>query len=510
MNSAATHTVETRAGRLAGCEKDGILRFCGIPYAKPPVGALRWRAPEPAEPWTGLREAQRFGPIAPQAPSALETMMGAAGAEQSEDCLYLNVWTPSLTGKRPVMVWLHGGAFVFGAGSQALYNGKHLAKRGAVVVTVNYRLGALGFANLRDASGGALPGTGAEGLADQILALRWVKANIAAFGGNPDNIVLFGESAGAMSTAALLASDAARGLFHKAIAQSGAAHIGHDRERSAKVAHALLKKLGLSKADAARALELPRAAIVNAQTALLADTRLGRGEKLGQLPFQPTIDGEILTAKPIEAVRAGAARGIPLLAGTTREEWRLFTAANPATRMMRARTFADRIGKLAGPGHAEAMLEAYGEGSAFDRFNAMMTDKVFAIPAIRLLEAQGAHAPAFAYRFDWASRLLGGIMGSCHGLDIGFTFGTHNLKLASAFFGKGRDADALCEAMQQSWIDFAATGNPATGLTGPWPRYDTDSRATMMFGDGAPHLARDPAARRRQAWDPIPERRLGP
>jgi len=508
MNSASIHTLETRAGRLAGFEKEGILRFCGIPYAKPPVGPLRWRMAEPAEPWAGVREALRFGPIAPQAPSALETLMGAASAAQSEDCLYLNVWTASCEGKRPVMVWLHGGAFIFGAGSQGLYNGKRLAARGVVVVTVNYRLGALGFLNLRDAGDGALPGTGAEGLADQLLALEWVKANIAQFGGDPDNVTLFGESAGAMSTAAHLSNP--RGLFHKAIAQSGAAHIGLDRERSARVAQALLKKLGLSGTDAAHALAAPYAKIVNAQTALLADTRLGRGEKLGQLPFQPTIDGEVLSVKPIEAVRAGAARGIPLLTGTTREEWKLFSAANPATRIMRMRSFEARIGKLAGPGYAEAMLEAYGEGSAFERFAAMMTDKVFAVPAIRLLEAQGACAPVFAYRFDWASKLLGGIMGSCHALDIGFVFGSYDVKLASAFFGKGPKADALSEAMQKSWVAFAASGDPATDSTGDWPGYDVDSRATMMFGDGAPHVARDPNPARRQAWNPIPERRLGP
>jgi para-nitrobenzyl esterase len=348
-------------------------------------------------------------------------------------------------------------------------------------------------------------------LADQILALQWVKANIEAFGGDPDNVTLFGESAGAMSTAALMGSDAARGLFHKAIAQSGAAHIGYDRERSARVAHTLLAKMGLSKSDAHHALEAPSDAIVKAQIALLAEARDGSDpKKLGSLPFQPTIDGEILSVKPIEAVRAGSARGVPLLTGTTREEWKLFTAANPAMRLMRARSFESRIARIAGADHAGTMLAAYGSGSAYERFNAMMTDKVFALPAIRLLEAQGAHTPVYGYRFDWASKLLGGIMGSCHALDIGFTFGTYGAKLAAAFFGKGPEADALSSAMQESWVAFAKTGDPTTNTTGPWPRYDAASRATLMFGDGAPHVTHDPNAARRQAWDPIPEKRLGP
>ena len=502
---------EFSAGRISGLRKDGILRFAGLPFARPPIGALRWRMPEPSEPWIGVRDATRFGPVCPQAPTQLEMLIGSTLGEQAEDCLYLNVWTPACDGvKRPVMVWIHGGAFMIGAGSQAVYNGEALAARDVVVVTINYRLGAFGFVDLRDATDGALPGSGAEGLADQILALHWVKKNISEFGGDPGNITLFGESAGGMSTAALLAAPAARGLFHKAIAQSGAAHIGYDRERAAQVACAVLDELGLSPRDVARALDVPYGAIVRAQIAVQAASREGKnGRRLGSLPFQPTIDGAILDGAPIAAIRRGAAHDVPLLTGTTREEWKLFSAANPGTRLMSAKSLSARIERLAGEAAPE-MLAAYDGGSVFERFTALMTDKVFAVPCIHLLEAQGTHAPVYTYRFDWRSKLLGGIMGSCHALELGFVFGTYRERLAGAFFGTGPEADALSETMIDAWVNFARHGTPQTNLTGDWPSYDSKSRQTLIFGDGPPTLTSAPNERRRKAWEAIPERRLGP
>lgn len=506
-----TVLIDTAEGRLTGERCGDLVCFKGIPFAKPPVGPLRWRMPESAEPWTGVRDATRFGRVCPQAPTQLEMVMGSTMGEQAEDCLYLNVWTPGCDGaKRPVMVWIHGGAFMIGAGSQGVYNGEMLAARGVVVVTINYRLGGFGFLDLADASNGALPGTGAEGLADQILALHWIKRNIREFGGDPANVTLFGESAGGMSVAALMAAPAARGLFHKAIAQSGAAHIGYDRERAARVGRAVLDELELSPSNAARALEIPYGVIVHAQIAVQADAREGKNtRKLGSLPFQPTIDGQILDGAPIAAIRAGSATGIPLLTGTTREEWKLFSAPNPATRLMSAKNFTARIERLAGEAAAD-MLAAYDGASVFERFNALMTDKVFTIPAIRLAEAQGVHAPVFAYRFDWRSKLLGGIMGSCHGLELGFVFGTYRERLAGAFFGTGPEADALSKVMIDAWVNFARSGTPETGSTGSWPRYDAIKRQTSIFGDGSPLLVSAPNETRRRAWEMISEKRLGP
>ena len=505
MNSAIVETVETASGKLAGLRKDGITRFKGVPFARPPVGPLRWRMPEAPEPWTGVRDATKFGTVSPQAPTQLETLMGMTMGEQSEDCLFLNVWTPGCdAAKRPVMVWIHGGAFVIGAGSQGVYNGKAIAARDVVIVTINYRLGAFGFLDLSGASGGRCPGTGAEGLADQILALHWVKENISQFGGDPGNVTIFGESAGGMSIGALLGSPAARGLYHKAIPQSGAAHIGYDKERSARVGRAMLDLLEIAPEKAERAMEIPYGAIIRAQIAVLADSRDGHDErKLGRLPFQPAIDGGVLAEAPLDAIRQGSARGIPMMTGTTLEEWKLFTAANPRLRMMTSKNFNERVERLAGQAAPE-MIAAYAEGSPFERFNAVMTDKVFTMPAIKLLEAQSAHAPVFSYRFDWRSPILGGLMGSCHALELGFVFGTYRERLAGTFFGTGAAADALSSAMIDAWTNFARTGNPG------WQAYETPSRATTIFGDGAPHIVDAPNEARRAVWDKLPERRIGP
>ncbi len=506
-----TVVVDTPAGRLLGSRKGAIASFKGIPFARPPVGPLRWRLPEPGEPWAGVRDATVFAPTCPQAPTQLETFMGMGVGEQSEDCLFLNIWTPACDGaKRPVMVWIHGGAFVFGAGSHGVYHGGALAEHDVVVVTINYRLGAFGFLALGLASKGEAPGSGTEGLADQILALDWVKRNIASFGGDPGNVTIFGESAGGMSVSALLASPSARGLFHKAIAQSGAAHIGHDAERSVRAAQAFLEEMGLGDGEAHKATDARYSALIAAQIALLAKTNAGKdSRKLGALPFQPTIDGALIPAKPISLLREGAGRGIPLLTGTTKEEWRLFSTADPRLRLMSAKNFTERVERLAGEA-APAVLDVYDEGSPFERFNALMTDKAFTVPAARLAEAQARVAPVFCYRFDWRSNFLGGLMGACHALDIGFVFGTHKQRWAGTFFGTGTAAETLSRDMMEAWTAFAKNGDPSTASTGRWSRYDTSSRPTMIFGDGPPRLVERPDEARLRIWDRIAERRLGP
>jgi para-nitrobenzyl esterase len=505
MDQQTTHTVEIAQGQLKGFSRDGVLRFNGVPYAKPPVGPLRWRMAEPPEPWSGIREAARFGNIAPQIQGAAERLIGGTSGTQSEDCLYLNVWTPACDGaKRPVMVWIHGGAFVTGAGSLGTYNGKYLATRGdVVVVTINYRLGALGFLNLRDVTDGKIGATGAEGLSDQIMALRWVKQNIAAFGGDAGNVTVFGESAGAMSVGALLAAPSARGLFSKAILQSGAAHIGHTRQRSAKVARLFLEKLDAG--DAENLLALPHETILKAQADILDIPR-----DTGGLPFGPTVDGDVLPTRAIEQVRAGSTKGIPVFSGTTADEWKLFTAARPKLRLMDSAKLRRYTAGLVGADHADVLLDAYVTGSSFERWNAVMTDHSFAVPSARLLEAQGTYAPTFAYRFDWRSPLLGGILGACHALELGFVFGTYTEKMAGAFFGSGAKADALSAAMMEAWLAFARAGDPSNALTGAWPRYDAAGRATTMLGNGDPHVTDAPSDERRKAWDAIPEDRIGP
>ena len=510
-NIPETVTLEIPPGRLVGLRSGDVCEFRGIPFAKPPIEKLRWCMPEPAEAWAGVRDATHFAAVSPQAPTPFDSLLGGSLSLQSEDCLYLNVWTPGHEGGLwPVMVWVHGGAFVIGSGSQSIYNGARLAALGVVVVTLNYRLGALGFMSLARATDARVPGTGVVGLADQLLTLDWIKRNISVFGGDPDNVTIFGESAGAMSIAALLASPLASGQFHRAVVQSGNPYIGHTSEHSQRLAHAFLGALSIDRDDAWRLSQLPVTALLKAQTAVIASAHNGKDlQRLGRLPFQPAIGGSLLPLRPLEAIRQGSARGIPLLCGTTRDEWKLFTAVDPRMRLMSASQFDRRLERTAGEA-APLLQSVYAEGSPFERFNAFMTDRMFAVPTARLAEAQSNFAPVYSYRFDWRSKLLGGMFGACHALDLGFVFGTHAAGPASIFFGKGAEADSLANAMMDCWVAFASTGDPSTGSSGVWPRHHPGQQATMIFGDDPPHLGSAADLDRLDAWDAVPDYRLEP
>lgn len=512
MNQVVSARVEIAQGTLQGVARNGVLTFNGIPYAKPPVGKLRWCPPERAEGWAGVRDASGFGYIALQNASGADYLLGPTPGTQSEDCLYLNVQTPGCDdARRAVMVWIHGGAFVTGAGRIKYYQGKYLVPRGDIVlVTINYRLGAFGFLNLRDASddkppdasgGKLLPGTGAEGLADQVMALRWVKDNIAAFGGDPNNVTIFGQSAGGMSVGALLAMPSARGLFHKAIAQSGASDIGKPRDETAEVGRAVRDLL-----NGTDPLTAPWKDILKIQKRLLEQP-----PKPGRLLlFGPTVDGTTLPRRAIEAVAEGSAADVPVMTGTTRDEWKVFTggAQKPRDEAELRRLTVRMLGEE-NEEHVDALLAAYPNGSPFDKWNEINTDHAFFVPATRLLDAQGKHAQVYGYRFDWPSPFQGGALGSCHALELGFTFGTMCLEGAAGFFGTGKEAKALSHAMMDAWIAFARTGDPSTHTAGAWPPYDGGKRATMIFGDGAPYMEDAPNEARRKAWEAIPASHIG-
>ena len=298
-----TAIAQTAQGKLEGQIEDGLSVFRGVRFAQAPLGQLRFRAPQPAESWQGVRSAAEFGPIAPQIPNqALDALIGGDAQEQDEDCLYLNVWTPGLDGgERPVMVWIHGGGFTIGSGSEGYYSGAHLAARGdAVVVTINYRLGALGFLHL--------PALGETnfGMRDQVQALRWVQQNIAAFGGDPGNVTIFGESAGGMSVGSLMGSPEAAGLFHKAIPQSGAAHHSITLERAEEVGRQFADALGVDPGDAAGLRGAPAGKLLEASAAVEAATMAAIAEgAMPDMSFQPVVDGEFLETSAIEAVRGG-------------------------------------------------------------------------------------------------------------------------------------------------------------------------------------------------------------
>jgi len=478
--------VQTRSGRVQGEESGGIHVFKGIPYARPPVGELRFRPPQPDEPWQGVREATAFGSIAMQNPSPLESLFGAAPKPaMGEDCLHLNVWTPGLDGaRRPVMVWIHGGAFVTGSGSTPWYDGTTFATRGDVVlVTINYRLGAFGFLHLADAAGDSFAGSGNAGILDQAAALAWVRDNIAAFGGDPANVTIFGESAGAMSVGTLLGLPAATGLFRRAALQSGAASTVQTRERANEVAAAMLEALGIPAEDAERIRDVPAEELLAAQ-AKVSLAMAGAGG----LPFQPVHDGDALPRRPLDAVAEGSAAGISVLAGTTQDEARLFTSFDPnATPKDEAELLARCVGLIGSEERSRAAVEAYRrarpEGSLGDVWSAIMTDQIFRLPAARLLDAQSRQTDqTWMYLFTWATPAFGGTLGSCHALEIPFVFNNLDKPGASAFTGAATpEMQQLAETMQDAWIAFARTGDPNHPGLPRWERYEPGRRATMVF-----------------------------
>ena len=509
MNVAeATPVVaDTALGKLEGSRRGGVSVFKGIPFAT----VRRWHAPGAVAPWAGVRSARAAGAVAPQNPTPLEGLIGGAGKTvQSEDCLSLNVFTPACDGaKRPVMVWIHGGAFVTGAGSLGLYSGRALVSTGdVVVVTINYRLGNLGFLRLADVTGGRVPSTGSEGLADQIAALIWVRDNIAAFGGDAGNVTIFGESAGGMSVGSLLASPKARGLFHKAICQSGGGHIARSREHANRVAEVFLNHLGVVANDVTALERTPVEALLKAQADLLAEVDNHDPQKLGTMAFQPAIDGDVLTEWPIEAVRRGSAKGVALIAGTTTEEWKLWTALDTRFHTMDEEKLERWATRTFG-NEAPALLAADRDGTPYERYVSMQTDRAFREPTLRLLAAQAAHAPVYEYVFDWRSPAMGGAFGACHALELGFVFGSHSLPGADKFFGTGPEADAVNAAMMQTWTSFAHGRAPAAEGVEDWPQWSKAAPAAMVFGadSRAAHVTRFELPK---AWSALPDRLVGP
>ncbi|MFL6204291.1 MAG: carboxylesterase/lipase family protein [Acidimicrobiales bacterium] len=470
--------VELDGGRVSGTEDEGVLVFRGIPYAT----ADRFAPPAPAV-VRGDLAATAFGPIAPQAPGA---QFQRPDLEQHEQCLSLNVWTPGTSPRedgtaRPVMVWIHGGAFRSGSSASPLYEGTPLARRGdVVVVSINYRLGALGFLAHPSLSPEGEP-FGSWGLLDCVEALRWVATNIRAFGGDPGNVTIFGESAGGAAVSLLCVMPVARGLFHKAIVQSGAP-LALDVAAAAALAEDLAGAVGASDVPALR--DVPLADLLDAQARL--EARVDRA-------FVPVIDGvTIPLARPLKTLAQGSAAGVPLLIGTNVDEWKLWAAADPHSRdldedrlraRLDARFGADRAGDVIDALRA-ARADRGEPADAKDLFYAAESERTFRVPGLRMALAQAGNAPTFAYLFEWGSPAMGGWLGACHGLEIAFVFGTQGRGELAAFTGSGPEADALAEQMMDAWLAFAHTGDPSTA-TLRWPRYEAEARPTMVFGRSA-------------------------
>ena len=499
--------VETRSGKLQGVYENGLSVFKGIPYATPPVGALRWLPPQPVKPWPGVRSAENFGPIAFQPAPEFQAPREPLPVEsQDEDCLFLNVWTPGLDDKkRAVMVWIHGGGYSLGSGSEPNQPNRHtLSLRGDIVlVTINYRLGPLGFLHLNEITGGKIPATGNEGLLDQVAAVRWVRDNIAAFGGDPANITIFGESAGAMSVGALLALPAAKGLFHKAVMQSGASTC-HSLEDAVTEATKLVKALGLTGRDADKLRRIPAQTLIETQHTMWA-------WKIRGAPVEPVIDGKVLPVLPLDAVQAGSAKDITIMAGSNLDEGTLFYGMEPRIVNQNEDDLIRRTGRIVPEKDVPALVEAYRQALA-DRWGrtptpgeiyvAISGDSQFRLPGLRMVEAQQRlGTPAFSYLFDFVGTAAQ--LGSCHSLDVGFIFSSTTRE----FHGAGPIIDRLTMQMQEAWTAFARTGNPTCPSLGNWPDYGRQRR-TMVLGRDSRVVAA-PYETERRAWDTIENKWLG-
>lgn len=470
--------VRTKAGSLRGAREDGLLVFRGVPYASPPVGALRFAPPQPMPAWTDTRDARADGPIAPQGRSRLAHIMGDFERPQSEDCLTLNVWTPAAdAGKRPVVLWIHGGAYSSGAGSLPWYSGASFARNGDMVaVSINYRLGALGFLYLPGVSDGNL------GLQDQVLALRWVRDNIAAFGGDPDNVTVIGQSAGAGSIALHMTMPSAQGLFRRAVMQS--APFGRITRRAAearRIGGRLLDVLGLKPDEAARLKTMPVDKILAAQG------EVARQEKKfadAAAPFFPVIDGSVLPGDVAPALKAGAGQDVDLMIGTTREEMAAFYSIDKDVQNASPEAVMGVFDRLFG-GQAKACHEDIRRLRASSRGDAVLgelySDQVFRMGSLRFAEWREAQGrPAYVFQFDWQSPAG---FESCHCLEIPFMFDNFANWPDSPMLRGARpdETAALARAMHRAWIAFARTGDPNHADLPRWPVYRRQDRMTMRF-----------------------------
>jgi carboxylesterase type B len=487
--------VETRLGKLRGHLTDGVASFKGVPFAAPPFGANHLRQPQPPQAWSGVRDALEFGPKSPQV--AYPPGIGEALAEvvgPGEDCLTLNIWTADLgSAKRPVMVWIPGGMFEFHAtGGTSFYDGGRFARDGVVCVTIGYRVGAEGFLFLND-------GVANLGLCDQIAALQWVQQNIAAFGGDPSNVTIFGESAGGMSVATLLAMPRASGLFQRAIVQSGNTPNVNSAVTAERIGRRLAELVGVNATRSAIA-KMPSERILQAQ-AKLRETLLERPDPafwgevaLTYLPWAPTVDGDTLPERPIDAIRRGVAADIDLLVGSNVDETRLFLLSDGSIdRITEESVTGIAAAYQLPPESLHAYRRAHAGASAGDLFSEIQTDWYWRIPAVRLADAHStsARAATYMYEFAWPSPQLGGRLGAAHAVEIPFVFDTLGLNTEPML---GRDPpQSLADEMHRAWVSFATRGDCG------WSRYDAAQRPTMHFA-AMSSVVNDPLGQKLALW----------
>jgi para-nitrobenzyl esterase len=487
--------VKTRLGVLKGRTDGTVNSFKGIAYGDLVTGTGRFLPPKPAKSWDGIRDASHVGPTSPQMSFRIWwTAPEPEGTVKDENCLVLNVWAPATASakSRPVMVWLHGGGFSTGSGSVLLYDGANLAREGdVIVVTLNHRLNIFGFLHLGDIDP-KFAGSGNAGMLDIVEALRWVRDNIAVFGGDPGNVTIFGESGGGQKVGTLLAMPSAKGLFHKAIQQSGPALTAVPRDHATEVAKRVLDHFQLGPTEVHRLQDIP------ADRLLAAPQEL----RLGPLELGATIDGSVLSRNPFEPDAPAISAHIPLLIGTNQDEGvtllGLVTRGADIGKVDEAgvRTIVARLADAKTDDIIAAYRASRPQASPSDLLLAIGSDILTRIGSIAEAERKAAlgKAPVFMYLFSWQSPVPG--MRATHGMEIPFVF--DNIDAAPELTGQGEGREALAKAICRSWAAFAHTGNPSTSDLPAWPAYDGTRRATMIL-DRRSKVVNDPGGSDRLA-----------
>jgi para-nitrobenzyl esterase len=487
-----TAVVDTTGGKVRGLALNKVNAFKGIPYAASTAGAGRFQPPSKLAPWSGVKETTSWGPSAPQGPPTEIPEVAATipKFDISEDCLRLNVWTNSTSGRRPVMVWLHGGGFASGSGSYSIYDGANLARtRDVVTVTVNHRLNAFGYLYLAGIGGSEFANSANVGQLDIVAALEWVRDNISKFGGDPGNVTIYGQSGGAGKVCTLMAMPAAKGLFHKAIIQSGAAIRAAMPDQATKNAQEFMSKLGVK--TAAELQKLPMDALVKVVSA---------NGFAGGFPAQIVLDGKVIPTHPFDPTGPALSANIPVLIGTTEYEVTFFpfTQYNPLDDNQLQAAFKQTM--RTNDEDAAKVVAAYKKGrpglSNLD-LNLILSSDNFRAQVVTAAERKAAQpAPVYMYYFTWPSPVSGGKLKSFHTLEIPFVNG--NVDEAKSMTGDGKDRYALQDKMTMAWTNFARTGNPNHKGLPTWPKFDVNQRATMIFGNEC-RVVNDPHGNERQA-----------
>jgi para-nitrobenzyl esterase len=508
--------VETASGKVLGTVSEDVLAFKTIPYAASTAGQNRFLPPQPPIAWTGVRDCTEFTGRAPQAglrpPTRpeLENFSGAADpSPETEDCLTVNVWTPGCDGsaRRPVMVWFHGGAFAYGNANTPRTRGSRLAARNdVVVVTVNQRLNIFGHLDLSAFGGEPFRLSGNAGTLDMVAALEWIRDNIAAFGGDPGNITIFGESGGGAKVSTLLAMPRAKGLFHRAIIQSGAAVRLRTKDRALALTECVLQHLGAAAATVAALQAVPLGDLLAAVEPAQAAIGPSPAPLFDRYKFGPVVDGDVLPAQPFDPVASDVCADVPLIIGDMKNETANFLAVVDRVwdRSLTEAEMRQRIEAIAGPDTGR-VVELYGqlypELNPAERLIAATTDGNFRIRSVVLAQRRVAlkRGPVWMYSFEWETPVLGGKLKAPHAMDVPFAFNTLDLTNAT---GGRPDAQALADAMSSVWAAFARNGRPDHPSIPAWPVYDAERRATLIL-DKVCRIENDPRGEARVLWQEI-------